>query len=637
MGIAQLLDNAIDSAVSLFSGGTASLYIESGVTHALNKIQGENWKLDMGYAFEVEGSSGFKPFPLQINPTSIEQKENPTTVITPVQTGVCVEYQGFITKDLTISGTTGIQPGRSAGGVTGGVNFGLSTQIIPSGVPLFGGKWGGYMEIMLLRNYFRSYSEVKKFSKYKDLRLIFRNKKDNEHWYVEPIGPGIAISKNAQRPMLYDYNIELKIVGKATGRSNSFGGPLGSILDVIQTAENIVQDIGDTIDFFTGVVNGAQNFFQNFEKSIAITLLDPLKKIKKAIAAISNGKTTTSALPKQFYVDTATSLKRVRDNLSDWIGLGNTTYDITEGRISLTQQRSFILNDVNYLNAFNKMERALDRILASDVLFISNAGDTASISSSVDIDEAIAIASGDIVDNRIGSLSSLSNQFGGNYNFSLPSAVSQVSIELNETIERFAARVLGDATRANEIILLNNLDPPYVSEDTIVGSNTVKSGDLVLVPANETTLETSGVIKKRGTSRIIRELTTAEKDLGVDLRLTATNDLAVDTQIPDLKLIAGLNNAAQALGISIGVEKGSLLYHPNKGISPQIGKKDSLTAGELGLEIESSILSDKRFLALNELSVTRDGLSVAIGAVVSIRNLNKPVPLKLDVSNANNI
>lgn len=637
MGLASLLGDAIDSVTSLLSGGSASLYIEDGISHALQRIEGENWKLDMGYAFEVEGSgdSGqtFKPFPLQINPTALDQRENPATIITPVQTGVCVEYQGFITKDLTISGTTGIQPRRSAGGVTGGINFGLSSEIIPSGVPLFGGKWGGYMELMLLRNYFRSYSEVKKDYAYRNLKLIFRNKKDNEHWYVEPVGAGVTVSRNASRPMLYDYTIDLKIIGKANESSSGFGGIFGDILDGIQFVEDFIGDVADSIDFFTGVVNGATDFFENFEKNIAITILDPIKKIGTAIGAIKNGQTVVSALPKKFYQDTKSSITRVRDNFTDWVGKGSTSYNTTTGRIGLTQQRSFVVDDVVFFSAFNKVERALNRILASDVLFVSQAGNTDAITTSSDVDTAILINQSSIANSRIGSLPSLSAQFGGDYSFKVPSAVSQYTIEYGETIERFAARVLNDATRANEIIILNNLDPPFVSEETIDGARTVKSGDLLLVPAPGTSPAPSGIIQKRATSRIVRDLTSVEKDLGVDIRLTREADLAVDTTVPDLKLIAGLDNAAQALGIAIGVERGALLYHPTKGISPQIGKSTSLTAGEIALEVESSILTDPRFLSIHELFIKRESLTVTLGAVVLIRNINRPVPLRLDVSN----
>jgi len=639
MSIASLISNAVNSIIALGGGGSASLYIEDGIAHALQRVQGENWKLNLGYSFEVEGTGklgrSFKPFPLQINPTSLEQRETPSTTIIPVQTGVIVEYQGFVTKDLVIGGTTGIQPFRSEGGVTGGANFGLSNSVIPSGIPLFGGKWSGYMEMMLLRNYFRSYLEVKKSNSYRDLRLVFRNRKDNEHWYVEPNGAGVTVSRNSTRPFLYDYSIDLKIVGKASETPKLFGGPLGKILDGIQKVENFIDDVSNTIDTFVGIVNGSTKFLENFEKNVAITVLEPFNRIAKALKALKNGETRVSALPKEFYKSAKTTIKRIRDNFADWVGRGDSRYDSTYGRIPIPSKRSFVIDDVELLKGFGYAERALNKILASDVLFIVESGDTQSLTASSDIDDAILLNSNLGASARIGSLESLNAQFNGDYIFDVPSAISQYAIEYGETIERFANRVLGDPTAANQIILLNNLDPPYISEEGEEGKNTVKSGDLLLVPTAAVDSSVTATMRKKQTARIVRGMTTIEKELGVDIRLTKDGDFAVDTQVPDIKLIAGLDNAAQALGLSVGIERGDLLYHPNKGISAQVGKSSSLTAGEISNEIETSILSDPRFLAVKELYVKRDGGTIRLGVAALIRNINRPVPLKLDVATLN--
>lgn len=639
MSIASLLSNVVNSIASLGAGGTASLYIEDGIAHALQRVEGDNWKLNLGYTFEVEGvgklGRSFKPFPLQINPAGIEQRETPSTTIIPVQTGVVVEYQGFITKDLIISGTTGIQPFRSEGGVTGGVNFGLSKSLIPSGVPLFTGKWSGYMEMMLLRNYFRSYLEVKKSNSYQNLRLVFRNRKDNEHWYVEPTGSGVTVSRNATRPFLYDYSIELKIVGKASETPKLFGGIFGKILDKIQKVEDFIDDVSDSIDFFVNVINGSTKFLENFEKNVAITVLEPFNKIAKVFRSLKNGEARISALPKEFYRSARTTARRVRDNFVDWIGKGNSNYDSTYGRIPISPKRQFLVDDSELLDAFAQAERALNVVLASDVLFVAEAGNTQSLTTSSNVDDAITLNSTATVNSRLGSLASLNAQFNGDYNFEVPDAVSQYAIEYGETIERFANRVLGDPTRANSIILLNNLDPPYVSEDGVEDRNTVKSGDLLLVPAPGADSGNTSTIRKKATSRIVRDMTSIEKELGVDVRLTKDGDFAVDTQVPDIKLIAGLNNAAQALGLGVSIERGDLLYHPNKGITPQVGKSSNITAGDIYNEVETSILSDPRFLAVKELSVIRDGGTVKLGAAVLIKNINRPVPLKLDVVTLN--
>ena len=126
-------------------------YPYENVKYALNKVREKYWRFDLGYAFDVEnGVSGgifslsnfynasntFSQFKLQINPQDFQQSESFAINVIPCQTGVVVEHQGFVTKPLRIAGTTGMNP-------------------------IKGGR-SGYAEMLHLRNYFRSYTELKK-------------------------------------------------------------------------------------------------------------------------------------------------------------------------------------------------------------------------------------------------------------------------------------------------------------------------------------------------------------------------------------------------------------------------------------------------------------------------------------------
>ena len=74
-------------------------------------------------------------------------------------------------------------------------------------------------------------------------------------------------------------------------------------------------------------------------------------------------------------------------------------------------------------------------------------------------------------------------------------------------------------------------------------------------------------------SFITKNLTELERNLGVDLKLTSDGDLEL-SNLNDIKLIAGAENAAQAVFIKLNVEPGSLLYHPEIGTDLQVRSEE---------------------------------------------------------------
>ncbi len=117
-----------------------------------------------------------------------------------------------------------------------------------------------------------------------------------------------------------------------------------------------------------------------------------------------------------------------------------------------------------------------------------------------------------------------------------------------------------------------------------------------------------------------------EKNLGVDLKLNADGDLALGN-IKDFKLVAGAENAAQALRLKLEIERGSLLHHPQIGSSLQIGEKTK-NAFTLKSSILSSILTDPRFQSAR-VNVSVVNGTYVIELFVRIVNTDAEIPLKL--------
>ncbi len=126
-------------------------------------------------------------------------------------------------------------------------------------------------------------------------------------------------------------------------------------------------------------------------------------------------------------------------------------------------------------------------------------------------------------------------------------------------------------------------------------------------------------------SNITANFTQAEKDLGVDLKLTPDGDLEL-SNLKDFKLIAGASNAAQALWLKLNIEPGSLLNHPQIGTDLAIGDK-MRSAFDIQLQILRSLQQDPRFENVSA-NVQVIGNTIINDIRVTLKNTNVSIPLK---------
>lgn len=125
---------------------------------------------------------------------------------------------------------------------------------------------------------------------------------------------------------------------------------------------------------------------------------------------------------------------------------------------------------------------------------------------------------------------------------------------------------------------------------------------------------------------ITRGLSQTEKDLGVDLKINADGDAEM-SNLKDLKLTAGAENAAQALRIKLEVEQGSIPFHPSIGTNLQIGEKTK-DAFAIKTSALNSILSDSRFESAR-VNVSVSGGTYILDIFVRLRNTDLEVPVQL--------
>lgn len=174
-----------------------------------------------------------------------------------------------------------------------------------------------------------------------------------------------------------------------------------------------------------------------------------------------------------------------------------------------------------------------------------------------------------------------------------------VNTRRGDTLQRVAARELGAAGRWYELAEINNLRPPYLTDDANAVTLQVKlTGSQLIVPSSspQATADTS-----------------VDAVFGADIKLK--NGRLQADESGDIRIISGVDNYVQALRFLLATEPGDLLFHPNYGCGVRsiIGASNSrakmMLAGGL---VRRAIAADPRTQAVPAATVTARGDAIRI-------------------------
>jgi phage baseplate assembly protein W len=192
--------------------------------------------------------------------------------------------------------------------------------------------------------------------------------------------------------------------------------------------------------------------------------------------------------------------------------------------------------------------------------------------------------------------------------FSAPlSGLRQVELLWDDTLQRLAARELGDAARWVDIANLNGLVSPYVTGDALLASDTVAVyGDVLWVPS------ATSVVSARSSANLVFE----QDVMLTNGRLTANGG--------DFDISFGVPNLMQALRHRVMTAKADLLYHPEYGCDVRrlIGGMNGPVADLLAASYVSAALRrDPRVKDVSAIKATTTGDQLYVDAeVVPIDN-----------------
>lgn len=174
-----------------------------------------------------------------------------------------------------------------------------------------------------------------------------------------------------------------------------------------------------------------------------------------------------------------------------------------------------------------------------------------------------------------------------------------------ETLQLVAARELGDPARWVDLANINNLLPPYITDDPALASSRVLlSGSVIVVPAQ-------APVSQNATSTDPDDV--YELDMGI-----VSGDLGADEN-GDFLVFTGRENLRQALVHRVITDRGELLWHPEYGtlIRSLIGVVNGPTASTLAAKyVEATLRADSRVREVPSVIAEVSGDIIRVSATV---------------------
>lgn len=204
------------------------------------------------------------------------------------------------------------------------------------------------------------------------------------------------------------------------------------------------------------------------------------------------------------------------------------------------------------------------------------------------------------------------------------------SVVGSDTIQTIAARELGDVDRWKELVILNNLVEPYIdtSEGAAPITGVLQAGQTLFIPLAGGS-EVVSNINESFLTPITKNLTEAEKKLGVDIQLDKDFDIKI-SPINDIELVASTENVGQALTLKLLFSPGDLQRHPEIGTDLDIGIK-AVNIQQIPNQIRNSLLTDPRVVSVIFVEVIQKSNTIRINMILSLVGLSQPVPISVEV------
>lgn len=572
------------------------------------------------YAFELvaidgSGRGANRVFNLPINPQSIHVATRAGATASYTNGGVVLEESGFTPRDVTISGTPGLEPKR------GWILEGKDPHNPSTGLTFRDGK----DLTNALEEWFAFYWKIKRTPEVATKWLmVFHDFRLGRHWLIMP--EAYDVNRNAREHRLH-YPYEIRFTAVADYDTLHLTGIMGFLADVRGVGDVVSNAILD----IAGYAADAEALVTELDSAVVGSLqraIGAVREVVDGVAGVARGIRNTANIGQRLAVEVRRLVGGVKADLLSLIGLndegpgggGQGTAEWEPGNRQASQAAALIA-------ASNRCECALDTLVADRRLWQPTLADAharrrVNSQGEAALTEA-EVAPGAPVEVLLGARAAPGSRFRRAIEETRRirrayTGVRQYVVADGDDLRRIAIREVGDAEAWFDIAELNGLRPPYISTTGMPG--TVRPGDKILLPTlGGAGVVTGGVEEERGR---IDELA-----LGVDLELGDGGDLVVDAAGTGFRLVRGHDCFVQGLErVRFRTRVGENAVYPEVGILAPVGEKSGAGMVEaIALSVRRACFTDPRTLSVVNLNVADLGDGAFVEVEVQPRALVGPV------------
>lgn len=569
------------------------------------------------------GIHGIADFTFPLNHKQITLNEPFATTVHHMQKGgKVVDRKGWNLKTISMSGTTGVRPAPIkkfsssnipyVGGVLDSLGFKVDLpDELTNHNPFYGGmlsetglesdkEMTGFDYFMFLQNMIRYY-QVTAWDPQWNTRLImlYLDGKKNEWWIVEPLS--FDEVRDSSNPFAHQYQITAELLAPFAQTADlktdyldkkdkelGFFGYINGVIDTINASFSVLEAIRNEAMSFVGRAVNVVIRLADATVGNAYRLRDSYVSMKNDLARIAFASSEQLKSICRVAKDNASASEQViSDAGGDTSQVKLVNHHLRTIEFAAIQLSNLLQdNGVSHPPISDKIKAAAvpyfnqndDPRLGGDPGFIGNAADFGSAV------EAIVMA--------------------------------------GENIHDVAKRLTGKWASWKELVLINNLKPPYISD--LGSANVLKPGDKILVPLKSFvgTTEHKGPIN---TDANMRSQSLMEIALGRDMKLREFGGIFDKADIElgasgDYAMIDGFSNFEQACNIKVRTPSGALVMHEDFGADFSPGMKPNvLKMTELELRLVAAFLSDNRVQRIPRSAIFAEGNVMKVIMAILLR------------------
>lgn len=595
-------------------------------------------------------------FPLIVGPNAYSMEEPFTLEATPTQGGgLYVEENGIVQRMIRLRGTTGFKPRQlNSASFTGGAGTQALFLLSPDSKsysrslePFILDAISGQRHFHYLQDaVFRTYADLKRDPAYSaETKLFFHNPKDDESWRVAP--QRFMLDRNATKPTLYDYNIELLVMDRADAVDADFSedqGLMDRIKDKIRMVKSGLDLAAGALNDLTAIAADIQNLVKDVAK-----IIDGATTVVNAASDFVDGVTNLIEAPYAVLE----SVNGLVDSANDFVAtVEEAVDDVREVPDTVRQKLRQISDGINRIGthpeAFEQpSQKKIREIKGRQELLTSISTATRNLASNTappsTIEEVNNLGTGVTA----GDVTSAAAELGVGRDIRQYTGAREIAIEEGDTLVNLAAKFLGDARLWQHIAIINGLRPPFIDEqaDALIASDesplpgTLGRGGKILIPNFSKPPVQQPQLPVLG-ARL--EDSAEVQFLGIDMAFEDVGgregaqlfDIPVDVEggSVDVKTVRGLNNMKQSLIIRLRTEQGTDILYKNVGLPRIIGLNNRpLDLQTARFRLIQSLEADGRVAAVRQVLFENDNDILNADITLELRGFSDSTNVQIPV------